>query len=180
MDIFSHGLWAGIAAKGLNRREKVRRINVWAMALWGVFPDMLSFTIPFVWLVWGLVFGGLELGQFGTNHPPLAEPLSQNTVLIYQISGALYNVSHSLIIFAAVFFAVWAYFRQARLELLGWLLHIVMDVPTHTYAFYPTPVFWPLFDWKFNGFQWGQWWFMILNYSLILLIYVWFLRRKKV
>jgi len=180
MDIFSHGLWAGVAAKGLNKREGKPRINVWVMALWGMFPDLFSFTITFMWLIWGLVFGGLALGQFGTNHPPLAEPLSQNTAWVFHLSGVLYNVSHSLIIFAIVFFAVWAYFKQARLELLGWLLHILIDVPTHTYVFYPTPVFWPVFDWKFSGFSWGQPWFIILNYSLLLVVYVWLLRKMKV
>lgn len=179
MDIFSHGLWAGAVAKGLNKREGKRHINVWAMALWGVFPDLFSFSISFVWLMWGLVFGGLELGQFGANHPPLAEPLGHNTIWVFHLSGVLYNMSHSLVIFSVVFLAVWIYFKQPRLELLGWLLHVVMDVPTHTYAFYPTPVFWPLFDWKFNGFQWAQWWFMLLNYSLLILVYAVLSRRRK-
>lgn len=179
MDIFSHGLWAGAVAKGLNKRSASRRINMWVMAFFGVFPDLLAFAIPFVWLVWGLVFGGLEFGLFGTNNPPLAEPLSQNTILVYQISGVLYNVSHSLVIFTVVFFGVWAYFKHPRLELLGWLLHILMDVPTHTYAFFPTPIFWPIFDWKFSGFHWGQWWFIVLNYTLLIFVYLWLFWRKS-
>jgi len=179
MDIFSHGLWAGAAAKALNKREGKPRINVWAMALWGAFPDLFAFGVPFVWIVWSVAFGGHQFSDFG-GRPPIAEPTNPDTQWLFQLSHMLYNVSHSLFIFAVVFFVVWFLFKRARLELLGWLLHIIMDVPTHTYAFYPTPVFWPLFDWKFNGFSWGQPWFLVLNYSLLLLAYTLLSRRRSV
>lgn len=178
MDIFAHGLWAGAGAKALNKRTGARRVNVWAMVLWGMFPDLLAFTIPFAWLMWGLIFGGLDFSQFSGHHPPLAEPAGQNSAWIFLMASVLYTVGHSAVVFAFVFFAVWFLFKRPRIELLGWLLHIMMDVPTHTYAFYPTPVFWPLWGWEFNGFSWGQPWFLVLNYSLLLLVYA-LLARKK-
>lgn len=179
MDIFSHGLWAGVAAKGANKAQGKRRINVWAAMLWGVFPDLFAFAIPFIFIVWSVAFGGHSFRDFG-GQPAIAEPTSPDTQWLFQLSHVLYNVSHSLIIFAIVFFAVWIYFKQARLELLGWLLHIIMDVPTHTYAFFPTPVFWPLFGWKFNGIAWAQPWFLVLDYSLLLLAYALLSRRHKI
>lgn len=178
MDIFSHGLWAGVAGRAINKSQKERRVNVWAMALWGMFPDLFAFAIPFIFIVWSVAFGGHSFGDFG-GQPAIAEPTNPNAIWLFKLSHVLYNVSHSLIIFAIVFFAVWAYFKQARLELLGWLLHIIVDVPTHTYAFFPTPVFWPIFDWKFNGFSWGQPWFLVLDYSLLLLAYTFLSRRKN-
>jgi hypothetical protein len=171
-------LWAGVVAKGANRAQSKRRINVWASMLWGVFPDLFALTIPFVWILWSIAFGDHTLLDFG-GRPPIAEPTNPDTLWLFQLSHALYNVSHSLVIFTAVFLGVWAYFKQARVELLGWLLHILMDVPTHTYAFFPTPVFWPIFDWKFNGIHWGQWWFIVLNYMLLLLAYGLVTRRQK-
>jgi len=180
MDIFAHGLWAGAGAKALNKRDGKRHVSVWAMVLWGMFPDLFAFSIPFIWLVWGLVFGHIDFSQFAGHRPPLAEPGQMDSVWALQISNYLYNISHSLVIFSVVFFGVWAYFKQARLELFGWLIHILMDVPTHTYAFFPTPVFWPLFGWKFNGISWGQPWFMVLNYSLILLAYTLLARKKQI
>lgn len=170
MDVFSHGLWAGVAAKGVNKVQKRRRVNIWAAVLWGAFPDLFAFTIPFIWIFWGVAFGGHSFADFG-GRPPIAEPTSPDTRWLFQLSHVLYNMSHSVVIFAIVFFVVWVYFRQVRVELLGWLLHILMDVPTHTYAFFPTPVLWPIADWKFNGIHWGQWWFIVLNYSLLLLAY---------
>lgn len=172
MDIFSHGLWAGVAAKAVNKAQKTRRVNVWAAMLWGVFPDLFAFTIPFGWIVWHVAFEGYSFADFG-GRVATATPTNPDAQWLFQLSHVLYNVSHSLIIFAVVFFAVWVYFKQARLELLGWLLHIIMDVPTHTYAFFPTPVFWPLFGWKFNGISWAQPWFLVLDYSLLLFAYLW-------
>lgn len=177
MDIFSHGLWAGVVAKGTNKIQNKRRINVWAAMLWGVFPDLFAFSIPFVFIVWSVAFSGHSFGDFG-GQPAIAEPTNPSAIQLFQLSHVLYNVSHSLFIFTIVFLAVCAYFKQVRVELLGWLLHIVMDVPTHTYAFFPTPVFWPLFDWKFNGIHWGQWWFIIADYSLLLLVYVFVKQRR--
>ncbi|MHB1118089.1 MAG: hypothetical protein ACYCZ7_00970 [Minisyncoccota bacterium] len=170
MDIFAHGLWAAAAAKGVNNAQAKRRINVWAAMLWGVFPDLFAFSIPFMWLIWSLIFGDITLANFHGGRPPIGEPSGTDSLWAFQLSSALYNVSHSLVIFFVVFFGVWAYFKQARLELVGWFLHIIADVPTHTYAFFPTPVFWPIFDWKFNGFSWGVPWFMLLNYSCLLLV----------
>lgn len=179
MDIFAHGLWAGAAAKGLNKREGRPRVNVWAMALWGVFPDLLAFTLPFIFIMWGLVFGGLDFSQFSSHHPPLAEPAGSTAASIFGMTSVLYTFGHSAVVFVVVFFATWAFFKRPRLEMLGWLIHILLDVPTHTYAFYPTPVFWPLWGWEFNGFSWGVPWFMVLNYSLILLAYALLSRKKK-
>jgi hypothetical protein len=64
--------------------------------------------------------------------------------------------------------------------MLGWLVHILIDIPTHSYQFYPTPFLWPLSSWKFNGISWGQKWFMIANYSTIVIAYaaLYFWSRK--
>ncbi len=52
MDIFSHGLWAGVAYKAINKKLK-KTFNVWLAIFWGVFPDMASFGVLFVffWLM---------------------------------------------------------------------------------------------------------------------------------
>lgn len=61
----------------------------------------------------------------------------------------------------------------------AWFLHILMDIPTHTYRFYPTPFLWPVSDVKLNGFSWATPWFMIVNYSIIILIYLYFYLKKQ-
>lgn len=178
MDIFAHGLWAAAAAKGVNRSQS-KRLNVWVAGLWGIFPDLFAFTIPVVWMIWGLTIGGLSLADMPGHHGPSVEPIEVGSDWTLTIASALYNVSHSIFIFGFVSIILWAIFRRPVWEMGGWLLHILTDIPTHTYQFFPTPVFWPFFDWKFDGFAWGTPWFIILNYSLLLFTFWFLLKRKK-
>lgn len=164
---------------GFNSARFKRRFNVVATMLWGVFPDVFAFGVPFAVIVWSVAFGDAQFGDFRPPH--IGEPMNNEALQMFRLSSALYNVSHSLIIFSAVFFGAWAYFKQVRLELLGWLLHILIDIPTHTYAFFPTPIFWPILDWKFDGFYWGQMWFLIVDVLLLLLVYgvLWHRRERR-
>ncbi|MDO8552051.1 MAG: hypothetical protein Q7S01_00815 [bacterium] len=204
MDIFSHGLWAGAAAKAANKissrgdslpasgrltegggdssRREVSppcssKLNVWHAAAWGVFPDLFAFTPAFIGLFWLLATGQMSLSEWPGRHG--GEPSPGDSLPVFQLAGQLYNFSHSIFVFAIVFCIVWFMRKKPVLEMGGWLLHIIMDIPTHSYAFYPTPVFWPLFGWKFNGIQWAQPWFLILDYGLLILVY-WLLREKKI
>lgn len=164
MDIFAHGLWTGAAARYANHKKTTeRRLNPWLAAFWGVAPDLFAFTIPVIGIFASLVQSG----------PYDNQPL-------FELSQRLYNVSHSAVMFAAAFALVWLFKKRPQWEMLGWLLHILIDMPTHDAQFFPTPVFWPLFDWKFlNGFSWGVWWFMIANYTSLGAVYFWLWRKGK-
>jgi hypothetical protein len=146
MDIFAHGLWATAAARGANRKIGKRIHLVWA-AFFGVFPDLFAFTIPFVAIV--------------TGHPPQVD-----------LAWKLYQISHSLFVFSAVFGLVWLIRRRPALELLGWPLHILIDIPSHTLRFFPTPFLWPVSSYHFNGISWANRWFMVVNYSAIAVVYL--------
>ena len=180
MDIFSHGLWAAILGK-LYKNKTGKKLNLrWAF-FWGVFPDLVAFTPSFIWLGWALTLGGMTLGDIPRAHgiEPAGEALP-----IFQVTQLLYNFSHSIVIFVVVLsiLVLLRYALQKKellyIPLLGWPLHILADIPTHSYRFYPTPFLWPFSEWKFNGFSWGQPWFMIVNYSvmIVLLIVLW---RKR-
>ena len=181
MDVFAHGLWAGAAAKAANKNSAIagkikRPLKVWRAVLWGVFPDLFAFTLPFVWLFWNVAFGDLKFSDF--PRPENVEPAARDTLPVFQLASTLYNISHSLIIFALVFALIWFFLRRMPWEISGWLLHILIDIPTHSYRFYPTPFLWPISEWKSNSFSWSTPWFMVLNYSAIILAY-WLLRRRK-
>ena len=175
MDIFSHGLWAGAAYKAINRKAK-KPFNIKMAAFWGVFPDLFAFTIGFVWLFGNLIFGRMSFSDF--PRPGEVEPAPQDTLPIFRLTSTLYSISHSAIVFLIVFGVVFLILRRPLWELGGWFIHILLDIPTHSYQFYPTPFLWPLSGWKFDGFFWGTPWFLILNYSAIIIAY-WLLRRKK-
>ena len=157
VDIFSHGLWGAIA---FGRRD---RPSFWLAFVLGLAPDLLSFGI-----LWAAVALGMaERPDFSQGTPP------EST--IPQYVHHLYNVTHSFVVFLLVFFLVWALRKRPLWELGAWGLHVLVDVPTHSYAFFPTPLFWPFFNWKFNGWQWMNPAILIPNYALLALVYTWFL-----
>lgn len=179
MDIFSHGLWAGAAYKVVNIKKK-KNFNVRWGTFWGIFPDLFAFTIPFVWIVWHLWIVG-DINPSMLPRPEQAEPAPSDTLWIFRLASSLYNLSHSLIIFLIVFGIVYLVLKRPVWELGGWLLHILIDIPTHSYQFFPTPVLWPISSWKFDGISWGTPWFLITNYSLLVIVYIFiWLWRKRV
>lgn len=197
MDIVAHGLWAAAAAKGINRkREKSdtenqrKPLNVWWAAFWGIFPDLFAFTPAFLWFVYEVATGHFSIANL--PRPEHAEPVPRDTLPIFRLASALYNISHSAVVFFAVVLLVYLMrrLRRARMapataatlvprELFGWLLHVLIDIPTHTYRFYPTPFLWPISGWKFDGLSWATPWFMVVNYSALIIIYLLLARGRK-
>ena len=155
MDILTHALWTGAAYKTIAQKKKTS-FNFRLAIFWGVFPDLFAFVPGFSWFFYNIFFGTLHLSDIPKPDAlkPIAPPL-------FRLTAALYNISHSAIIFCAVFGIVLLILRRPVWELGGWFLHILIDIPTHSYRFYPTPIFWPLVGWKFNGFSWANPWFLV-------------------
>lgn len=179
MDIFAHALWANAGARKLNQmgEKKGRRkfSIVWA-TFWGVFPDLFAFGWPFALRIFAVLSGSLALANF-FQRPPLAEESALRNG--FALVGKLYPYSHSLIIFVAVFLLVWLVFRRPVFALLGWGLHILIDIFSHSIEFYPTPFLFPVSDWRFPyGVSWGGQTFMIINYFLLLLVFIYFTIAK--
>jgi len=159
MDIVSHGLWGAIAFGRKNRS------SFWLAFLFGIAPDLLSFGI-----LWSAATLGLaEKPDFSEGTPP------ESSIPLYV--HHLYNVTHSFIVFLFVFLLLWFLLKRPLWELSAWGLHVLVDVPTHSYAFFPTPVLWPLFAWKFNGWQWNNPQILIPNYVVLSLLYAWYVSQ---
>lgn len=173
MDIISHALWAAAVGKAAQPKLK-RKLNFWVTAWWGAFPDLFAFTVPFIWMGVEMISGRASAFRF---HPESNEPPSSELSSIYNLASSLYNVSHSLFMFVMAFGVAWLLLKRIPWEMGGWLLHILMDMPTHTYEFFPTPIFWPFSAYKFSGIHWAQWWFLILDYSALLLVF--YFARKR-
>src|SRR5438105_4033459 len=125
MDTLAHGLWGG-AAFGRSSRKAFGQAFVLGMA-----PDLLSFGPAFAtWAVTG----------FPRRVP--GEPPNPADIPHYVYSA--YNVTHSLVVWAAAFALVWRWRKKPPVVFLAWPLHILCDIPTHTRRFFPTPFLWPL------------------------------------
>ena len=179
MDILAHTLWTNAGAQGVNalakKKNKTFHISAGWTAFWGIFPDLFAFTIPFTLRFYDSIFGNAGFFFF---RPPSAEEGLNST---FSLAHTLYNYSHSLVIFAVVFIVVSLISKRPRYELLGWALHILIDIPSHALSFFPTPFLFPLSDYKFPyGISWANQWYMILNYGALLLVWlkIWVLKIK--
>ena len=156
MDIISHGLWGGIAFGRTSKK------SFWLSFLFGMGPDLLAFT-PFAILI---LLGMAKLPDF-TREPPDPNSIPN---YVYQ----LYNFSHSLIVFAALFAILWLIFRRPMWVFCAWGLHILVDIPTHSYKFFPTPFLWPVSGFEINGHSWATPEIFIPDLVLLTILYAWF------
>ncbi|MEK7134770.1 MAG: hypothetical protein AAB805_00625 [Patescibacteria group bacterium] len=159
MDTLSHGLWGAIVAGRKTRRD------FWAAFAFGVLPDVLSFGIVFASVIF-------EFNQHVLGEPPPMESIPAYVFL-------LYNITHSLIVFVAVFGIVWVVRRRVYWPLAAWGLHILVDIPTHAYAFFPTPFLWPVSDFKIDGMPWSSPYIFIPNVVLLGVLYAWFFIQRR-
>ncbi|MDP3765951.1 MAG: hypothetical protein Q8R04_05550 [Nanoarchaeota archaeon] len=148
MDIFAHGLWS----YAVFHKKKY----VWLATLFGLLPDFLSFGIIFVI---NLLNGNFHRGPPSINSLP-------------EWLFAAYNMTHSFVIFLIVFILIYAFTKKWLWALTAWGLHVLIDIPTHSFRFFPTPFLWPISDYKFNGISWGTPWFMLVNYSALMVVFI--------
>lgn len=162
MDFISHGLWGSIT---FGRKSR------WGFGLAfaiGMAPDLFSFGVLYI----AAAFGFSPKPDFSHGTPP------EST--IPQYVHQLYNFTHSFVVFLIVLVFLWLFLKRPVWELGAWGLHILADVPLHTYAFFPTPVLWPFSNWKFDGWQWMTPGVLIPNFVLLLLLYAWYIRHLYV
>jgi hypothetical protein len=191
MDIVSHGLWGALLAKAVNVRlgrtkkaGEFRRLDPLLAGFWGFAPDLVAFMPVFLLFGGGMLSGHVEPENF--PRPTEAEAAGTAATGIFWVTHAIYSVTHSAVVFAIVFFGVWA-FRKFILkrkhafvwEMTPWLLHILVDLFTHSYEFYPTPILWPVSAWRFDGIPWSHALIIGPNYLLLALGFYLVRRRRK-
>jgi membrane-bound metal-dependent hydrolase YbcI (DUF457 family) len=169
MDVIAHTLWTNALFHA--KYQTNRKLRYWA-AFFGVAPDLVSF-VPV--MVYGVLSGALFSGQ----------PWYTMTSGFFRYGAESYNYTHSLVIFAFTLILVTIigniikYFQNPKKyrfwffwPLLGWALHIGIDMFTHP-DFYNTPVLFPLSSYRSNlGVSWAHPTFMLINYGLLILVYI--------
>ena len=157
MDTFSHTLWG----KGL---FGYRKYGKWAL-LFGALPDLLSFGLYFIvrFITQGV---NMEFGK------PALESIP-NWVFV------MYDISHSWVI-AFLFIII---FLQINKELcfpmLAWPFHILLDFPFHSQEYFPTPILWPISDYRFDGIPWSNPYVWFSNIAGIIILYIWRIKKYK-
>ncbi len=153
MDFVSHALWGGVALGRSRKRDFLLAASI------SIMPDLL--TEGLFMLLYLLGIGGMPGWQNG--HPNITDyPLFAQT---------LYNITHSSIVFAAVFGLLWVVIGRPMWVITTWGLHILIDIPTHSLALFPTPFLWPISNLKFDGIGWDQPVVWVVDISLLITSY---------
>lgn len=161
MEVLAHGLWAAAAAITAKKTAGIRAGLAWTV-WWAAFPDVLAFGTPVVLGVARWVAGGFSSGA-GPHRGHIGLPL--------------YAVGHSLLVFLAAFGIASIVARRFVLPMLGWMLHILIDIPTHSYSYHATRFLWPLSAYGFDGIAWWTPWLWAATYAALAVVY--FLMWKK-
>ena len=167
MDIVSHGLWAGAVAEAIRRRGNLQRPIVWTAVALGVLPDIAAVFPMVVWAAfqpdpYGLVVAYVNATpQTGPFIPAVVETMSHHA----------HCVTHSAVVAAIVSLAIWRKWPAIFPALIGWWLHIAIDIPTHSEDYYAVPFLYPLTYWGFDGVAWKTPWVMAVNFTGLALAY---------
>lgn len=158
MDVLAHALWS--TAGGLAARRKFHwRIHLGWLAAWSVLPDLVVFAIP----------AAVRIGRFLTGASKTLLPDGSGPR--FDWAFGIYNVTHSAVVWALCFGAVWLVARRPVLELLGWALHIAIDIFTHT-GIFAIKFLWPLSSVHFDGIRWETPWFLALTYVALAAVFL--------
>jgi membrane-bound metal-dependent hydrolase YbcI (DUF457 family) len=167
MDIFAHTLWTNMV---FYKKYKQEVRNRFIAVLFGILPDLVSFTPVFIYAFFSKT-GFLDL--VGKN------------IWVVRYASNSYQYTHSIIIFSLAVLLVFIFRKFLGKSafywpMFGWLLHILIDIPTHR-GFYETPFLFPLSGYRFDhGISWGHPTFMLINYSALAVVYIlWFLVWRK-
>ena len=153
MDTLSHALWG----KGLFGYRKYR----WYSFLFGALPDLFSFGIYFIHSI------------FFSSSPLMGRPTrSEIPEWVY----SLYDISHSLVIASIFIFIAYKINKEFAFPMLAWPAHIILDFFTHSIEFFPTPILWPISDFKFDGIPWSN---PIVFFANVICIFFLFVYRRK-
>lgn len=156
MDFLAHALWTQLMYHQSPLPERLLAVGL------GVAPDALAFGPLMVrqYLAKKRTFGKVD----ETTYDQLNRSIPRWVFRIY-------DVTHSLPVWLAGFL-IWYWLAGAvPWPAFAWLLHILVDIPTHTRRFFPTPFGWPFWSYRFDGINWGVRWFMVLNYTACALMY---------
>jgi hypothetical protein len=94
---------------------------------------------------------------------------------------SIYKLTHSLVIFAIVIGLIYLMTKKFYWISLAWPLHIVIDMFTHTFEYYPTPYLYPLSSPFIFAVDYRGMAFNVINYLLIFLVFgvLIYLMRKE-
>lgn len=158
MDILAHSLWGLIIFKLLLFPD----LNPYLLVIFSIIPDLVAFVPLIIQMIYNK---SLNFKR--------ARAENENTWKKRKMPSyvsEIYNWTHSLIVVGTIFIVLFFIKKEYSFYILPWILHIIVDIPSHERDFFGTPILYPISDFKFDGIPWSNKWHMIINYSLIIIV----------
>ena len=176
MDVVAHALWAGVGMTAARRRYAFSPLTLVAAVALAVLPDVVQFLPLLAWV--GLGDGTWQALRDWALAAPGREPALPPWVAL--LSHHLHCTLHSALVAGAVTFVAWRARGAAWLwPLAGWWSHIVIDVFTHSAAYYPAPVLYPITQRGFDGLAWNTPWALAVNYAALAVALGWLVASRR-
>jgi hypothetical protein len=175
LDVLAHALWVGVGTTLASRRSPLSRRTFIAAIAMAVLPDVVQVLPIAAWVLFGE--GTLSTLVAYTLATPGTDPALSSAVA--QWTYHFHCVMHSAVVAGGVTFLLWMKTRSVSIPLLAWWSHIVIDVFTHSAAFYPVPVLYPFTMRGFDGIAWNSPWFQALNYGLLGAAFIYLMRTRR-
>lgn len=174
MDIVAHALWTGAGLGFARRRVAMSGAVVAGTIVASVLPDVVHLFPLLAW--WAVGDGSPGVIMSYAAAVPSSEPYLPP--LVSGVAHHLHCNFHSAVIAGVVTAFVRAIPRRLWPLLAGWWSHIVIDVFTHSAEFYAVPVLYPFTQAGFDGIAWNTPWFMVANYSALVIAWAWLYRSR--
>ncbi|MCP4685000.1 MAG: hypothetical protein GY867_06060 [bacterium] len=129
-------------------------------------PDVLTEGLLMVPYLLGI--GGMPGWESG--HPNITDHQA--------FAQTPYNVPHSLVLFAGVLVLLSVTAIRWWWVVAPWGLHILIDIPIHSLALFPTPFLWPVSDFRIDGVGWDHPAVWVVDVTLLLAAYALWLHSK--
>ena len=179
MDVVSHWFWGVLATR--------KHVNWKVAGPMAVLPDLLAFVPSFV---------------YSTMHG-LERPTVDDTTVTSDfpaIAWDMYRYTHSAVVVTVAVLVTWWLFTRfsgsrfesqfaeqhrskpllmAFLLWLPWYSNILLDIPTHTLQFFPTPVFYPLSDFGVDGTRWSTPIVLFTNVGVLAVLWMYVLWKDR-
>ena len=66
-----------------------------------------------------------------------------------------------------------------KLTSITGVIRLLLDIPSHTLQFFPTPVFYPISDFHIDGTRWSTPIVLFTNVGVLALLWIYVLRKNR-
>jgi hypothetical protein len=163
MDFVAHFLWSAIIFSGP---------QIFLAIFFGILPDFIPFGL-------NMIVDGIrnkKQQKEGSAHNRRDNMIAYFEQPENQWVYKLYNYTHSIIIWGFGFLIAYFIGRSNGffpIFIFAWLLHILIDIPTHEKRFFAPQFLTPLSKFCVDGKSWAHPVFMAVNYILIFIFLIW-------